>query len=229
MARRSRGDRRPPTFVRLTRARLPPRPRHPGALRKLDISNNFLSGQLPAAVRAFTELEELDISDNMVSGIPVEAAAWRKLRSFTAKRNALAVLPPECVEAWAALERMDVSYNRLAVLPDQIGRLGQLRRLMFTNNKLAAVPTELGFLTSLEELHVRGARPFCSCVCSPDAHPRCVAPAAGGRQHDHGAAAVAGGVPRHPVASLWAQRHHGVAGGALPRAHRVAGAPHVPE
>lgn len=81
----------------------------------LNLSNNNLSGSLPAEVRLLTKLRILDLSDNDFTGVPAEIGQLSDLRV------------------------LDLSGNSITGLPYEIGNLQQLERLDLSNTNYAHV------------------------------------------------------------------------------------------
>lgn len=61
----------------------------------LNVSNNNLTGSLPAEIRKLTNLESLDASNNRMSGIPAEIGQLIKLKTVNYANNDLSGLPME--------------------------------------------------------------------------------------------------------------------------------------
>ncbi|MCA9346495.1 leucine-rich repeat domain-containing protein [Candidatus Saccharibacteria bacterium] len=61
----------------------------------LDVSNNNLTGALPAEIRKLTNLEVLDASDNKMTGIPAEIGQLSKLKTADFSNNDISGLPLE--------------------------------------------------------------------------------------------------------------------------------------
>ena len=77
---------------------------------ELDVSNNNLTGALPAEIRNLTKLEILNASNNTMTGIPAEIGQLRSLKVA------------------------DFSYNDISGLPLEIGNLNSLEKLDLRGN-----------------------------------------------------------------------------------------------
>lgn len=76
----------------------------------LNLSNNNLTGALPAEIRQLTNLENLDVSHNQMTGIPAEIGQLHNLKT------------------------LNYSYNQITGLPLELGNLTQLRVLDLSGN-----------------------------------------------------------------------------------------------
>jgi len=79
-------------------------------LESLDLSNNNLTGAIPAEIRFLENLRALDTSNNQMTGLPAELGQLSKL------------------------EILDVSHNKLTDLPLELGNLTQLKTLNLSGN-----------------------------------------------------------------------------------------------
>ncbi len=79
-------------------------------LEELDLSHNQLTGALPAEIRHLTRLRKLDVSDNAMTGVPAEIGQLAELRSLDLSNNQLTGLPNELAKL-TNLEVLDLSGN----------------------------------------------------------------------------------------------------------------------
>jgi Leucine-rich repeat (LRR) protein len=64
-------------------------------IEELDLSNNNLKGALPAEIRQLKKLRKLDVSDNQMTGIPAEIGQLEMLEELDYSNNQLTGLPLE--------------------------------------------------------------------------------------------------------------------------------------
>jgi|Napbiome12C3dose_1001474.scaffolds.fasta_scaffold00004_141 hypothetical protein len=88
-------------------------------LEELDISNNKLTGALPAEIRNLQRLRVLDASDNLMTGVPAEVGQLQNL------------------------EILDLSNNKLTRLPYELGNLKKLKQLNLAGNNFAKQDLEI--------------------------------------------------------------------------------------
>ena len=77
----------------------------------LDVSNNNLTGALPAEIRHLQNLTTLDASNNQMTGVPAEIGQLKNLQT------------------------LDLSNNRLTGLPYELGNLKNLKTLNISGNQ----------------------------------------------------------------------------------------------
>lgn len=75
-----------------------------------DVSNNNLTGALPAEIRKLTNLEVLNASNNKMTGIPAEIGQLSKLKTADFSNNDLSGLPLE-IGNLTNLETLDLRGN----------------------------------------------------------------------------------------------------------------------
>ena len=79
----------------------------------LNISNNQLSGALPAEIRQMTSLQELNVSNNRMTGIPAEIGQLKHLKVLNYNNNRLTGLPLEFGNL-THLQVLDLSGNNVS-------------------------------------------------------------------------------------------------------------------
>lgn len=85
----------------------------------LDLSNNNLTGALPAEVRHLAQLRTLNLSYNEFTGVPAEVGQLKNL------------------------EYLDLSHNQITGLPYELGNLSNLKELILTGNNYAKADLEV--------------------------------------------------------------------------------------
>ena len=126
-----------------------------GRVIELDLSENELSGAIPAELGDLTFLESLNLSKNQLRGdIPPELGNLSNLRALALFDNNLRGPIPPDVALLANLRWLVLSHNELTgSIPPELGRLEKLEWLYLWGNQLSGeIPPELGTLTNLERL-----------------------------------------------------------------------------
>ena len=128
-----------------------------GRVVEINLSENNLSGTLPAQLAMLTQLEGLILTDNQLTGtIPIELSQLRELASLDLNENRLrGAIPPELANLMPMVY-LDLSDNRFSgAIPIELGALSQLRTLALSSNNLnGTIPAELGALSSLVALYL---------------------------------------------------------------------------
>jgi len=89
------------------------------AIEVLDLSDNDLSGSLPAEIRHLSRLRILDLSNNNFTGVPAEVGQLSKL------------------------EVLDLSGNPITGLPHELGNLQNLKTLNLKNTDYSTYDLEI--------------------------------------------------------------------------------------
>ena len=128
-----------------------------GVVRRLNLPENGLTGEIPAEVGRFPALQILDLRDNRLRGsIPADLGDLAGLRQLLLHGNRLeGEIPPE-LGRLAALRHLWLGRNLLeGVIPSEFGNLGELRSLeLFSNRLTGSIPSTLGGLSSLTSLRI---------------------------------------------------------------------------
>ena len=130
-----------------------------GRVQQLWLSDNGLTGKVPAALGSLASLVGLGLSNNDLTGeIPVELGNLANLQFLELGNNGLAGPMPAELGDLAALVELGLSNNELTGgVPAQLGDLVNLQVLELSNNDLAGdVPVELGGLAGLKRLVLWG-------------------------------------------------------------------------
>lgn len=79
----------------------------------LNLSDNELTGAIPAEIHDLSNLEELNLSNNRMTGIPAEVGQLRKLKVLNYANNQITGLPMELGNL-TQLEVLDLSGNNVS-------------------------------------------------------------------------------------------------------------------
>ena len=116
---------------------------------------NFPLQKLVPVLMATRTLEKLDLSDNQLTGtIPAELGQLTQLKKLYLDNNQLTGAIPRELGQLTQLTMLHVHENQLTgAIPRELGQLTQLTELHLAYNQLTgAIPRELGQLTQLKEL-----------------------------------------------------------------------------
>lgn len=125
---------------------------------KLNLGENNLTGELPAALGGLTELRRLFLPTNQLTGaIPPELGNLINLEDLMLYNNQLSgSIPPELGNL-TKLSFLELFSNQLSgTIPSELGNLVNLTYLMLDRNEnlSGTIPVELGNLTNLKYLAI---------------------------------------------------------------------------
>ncbi len=123
-----------------------------GRVVELDLSQNQLSGQIPADVGRLTGLTELDLFGNQLTGgIPPAIGNLDKVTRLSLWANQLSGSIPAELGDMESLEWVALGINELTGgIPPELGNLETLTHMDFTLNQLSGpIPAELGNLPNV--------------------------------------------------------------------------------
>lgn len=129
-----------------------------GRVVELDLSQNQLSGAIPAAVGRLTNLDRLSLWGNQLEGeLPAELGFLANLTRMSLWNNHLSGEIPAALGSLTKLESLSLSINNLSgAIPAELGRLTNLELLYISQNRLQGeIPAELGRLAKLRHLNLK--------------------------------------------------------------------------
>lgn len=109
---------------------------------RIDLSGKGLEA-FPTEVLGRTDAVELDISDNRLTGaMPAEIRRLSRLKALDASGNRMTGVPAE-IGQLSELETLDLSDNLLTGLPHELGTLPKLRFLDLRGNDISLADLEI--------------------------------------------------------------------------------------
>lgn len=127
-------------------------------LLELDVSNNALTGTLPAGLLHHENLQVLDINRNLMFGeIPTPISVNTKLEYFSAFNVGFKGTIPTHINFLKNLKHLDLSFNSLTgTIPKTLTHMTGLRYLATAGNRFHAQPMlPLSNLTNLVDLSMK--------------------------------------------------------------------------
>ncbi|PZX13835.1 Leucine-rich repeat (LRR) protein [Breznakibacter xylanolyticus] len=124
---------------------------HCPVLKRLDLHQNQLAGDLPSYIGNFGDLEFLGLSDNLLSSIPESIGNLILLEKIELNNNRLTALPYG-VALCVSLHSLSANHNLITSVPDNLGQSGNLVLLDLAFNNLTTIPDDLGNCPSLSQL-----------------------------------------------------------------------------
>ncbi|UXI14718.1 leucine-rich repeat protein [Sarcoptes scabiei] len=125
------------------------------ALRRLNLSENFLTEIATNIDQCWPNLEVLNLSRNKLKSLPQSLSKLEKLRCIYLNDNQLNFEGiPNSIGKLYNLEVFMASNNNLESIPEGVFRCGKLKKLILSKNKLITLPEAIHFLTDLKLLDV---------------------------------------------------------------------------
>eukprot|EP00797_Seminavis_robusta_P015261 Sro2299_g322480.1 STYKc (669) ;mRNA; r:9163-11486 len=129
-------------------------------LKLLSLQNGPVEAEqpIPSELGLLTTLTMLSLIDLKLHGtIPSEFGCLLQLTSLALPGNSIVGNLPRVFSKITSLQRLDISSNRLVgtLPPDLFSTLTQLQYLLINDNDFVGlIPTEIGFMSSLKQLHL---------------------------------------------------------------------------
>ena len=130
-------------------------------LQWLRLNENELTGEIPGELGSLSSLQSLDLGGNRLTGeIPTELGKLSNLESLFLNYNELTGEIPTDLGGLSNLTVLDLGANRLnGEIPRELGNLSSLTHLYFGTNQLTGrIPPELGKLSNLRDLALNSSR-----------------------------------------------------------------------
>jgi RHS repeat-associated protein len=128
-----------------------------GDITEINMSNNNLTGKIPASIGNLTKLKNLFLLTNKLSGrIPSSIGNLTALENLSLYNNMLTGSIPSTIGNMTALKQLMLFNNQLSgSIPSEIGNLTNLWILrLYTNQLSGALPSSIGSLSALGYLEI---------------------------------------------------------------------------
>ena len=135
-------------------------------LESLILNGNQLTGHVPSELGQLTQLEFLDLSRNQLIGnIPAEFGGLTSIRTLNLSQNQIDGEIPPILGQLSSLEVLGLNANQLGgPIPPELGDLTNLEQLWLSDNLLTGeIPESIGDLPRLTKLRI-GNNPLGGCV-----------------------------------------------------------------
>ena len=126
-------------------------------LQELDLSDNEIEGEIPAAIGNLSTLQNLNLSGNSIQGeIPPTIGNLTALEDLNLSGNKIEGEIPPAIGNLSSLQNLNLSGNEInGGIPKEIGKLTNLEDLNLSDNNIDGdIPEEIGNLESLKNLNI---------------------------------------------------------------------------
>uniref|UniRef100_A0A8I6Y955 Leucine-rich repeat-containing N-terminal plant-type domain-containing protein n=1 Tax=Hordeum vulgare subsp. vulgare TaxID=112509 RepID=A0A8I6Y955_HORVV len=136
------------------------RPKHPGRVIELSLTNLSLSGPISPSLGNLTFLRLLDLSSNGFSGVIPPLNRLQRLEYLDLSDNSLQGIIPSGIDLLSNLLFLHLEENNLTgEIPPSLKNISQLEEITLGGNKLTGtIPDELGKLPNLSILELASNR-----------------------------------------------------------------------
>eukprot|EP00339_Tiarina_fusa_P013405 CAMPEP_0117061506 /NCGR_PEP_ID=MMETSP0472-20121206/42815_1 /TAXON_ID=693140 ORGANISM="Tiarina fusus, Strain LIS" /NCGR_SAMPLE_ID=MMETSP0472 /ASSEMBLY_ACC=CAM_ASM_000603 /LENGTH=693 /DNA_ID=CAMNT_0004780201 /DNA_START=80 /DNA_END=2161 /DNA_ORIENTATION=+ len=128
-------------------------------MRELDLSNNMLTGSIPASMLSHTSLQVLDVHNNFLSGDFPSNGLFENdaLEYLAVQSNVIQGSISDRIGFFKNLKHLDLSFNHMTgSIPDTITQLSNLRHLTTSGNRFSEQPIpNVSELTNLVDLAMK--------------------------------------------------------------------------
>lgn len=128
-----------------------------GDITEINMSNNNLTGKIPASIGNLTKLKNLYLLTNKLNGrIPSSIGNLTALENLSLYNNMLTGSIPSTIGNMTALRQLQLFSNQLSgPIPSEIGNLPNLWMLrLYTNQLSGSLPSSMGSLSNLGYLEI---------------------------------------------------------------------------
>ncbi|KAJ4773745.1 Leucine-rich repeat (LRR) family protein [Rhynchospora pubera] len=131
----------------------------PETLNSLNLSSNFLTGEINGFLTNMTNLVSLDLSKNRITGFISQFGKQMSpnLKWLDLSNNGMSGQIPSSISNLTALKRLDLSRNQIkGIIPDSMGQMASLVWLDLSHNQLIGkIPETFAGLSKLGHVNFR--------------------------------------------------------------------------
>jgi Leucine-rich repeat (LRR) protein len=124
-------------------------------LTELNLSMNSLT-EIPEFISECSKLKYFDVGNNLLSNLPDCLSALISLRELVLSTNRFTSIP-QCVYSMVGLEILLASDNKITEIDvEGLQNLKRIATLDLTNNNISQIPPQLGNMTQLRSVELKG-------------------------------------------------------------------------
>lgn len=127
------------------------------SLKRLNLSDNQICGELNVAVDIWCGLEVLNLCRNQLTALPASICKLTSLRRLFINENKIDFNGlPSGLGKLISLEVFSAAHNRLEMIPEGLCRCGSLKKLILSSNRLVTLPDTIHLISdSLSVLELK--------------------------------------------------------------------------